>query len=179
MNLNHLLELALSFARVGIGAFGGGFSVLPLIENELVTQMSWITAEEFRNIFALSQVTPGPIAINAATFIGFREGGILGSVVATASMVTAPLILLIITVFVLEQFGEANKSAFKKSMRPAVSALLSLALIPPLLSVYKNGAVTALLFICGVYMVNNIRFFRTYPIVMFLLFGAVGAVLLR
>ena len=177
--MNHLLELALSFARVGIGAFGGGFSVLPLIENELVTQMGWITAEEFRNIFALSQVTPGPIAINAATFIGFHEGGILGAIVATASMVIAPLILLIITVLILEQFGATNKSAFKKSMRPAVSALLSLALIPPLLSVYKNGIVTVLLFVCGIYMIRNIRFFKAYPIVMFLLFGVVGAVLLR
>ena len=177
--MKHLIELALSFARVGIGAFGGGFSVLPLIENELVKRMGWITAEEFDSIFALSLVSPGPIAVNTATFIGFQEWGPIGAAFATASVIIAPLILLIITMFILDQLGETRKSAFKKSMRPAVSALLTLALIPPLLSVYRNGPVAAILFACGFYMVKKIRFFKAYPIAMFLLFGAVGAVLLR
>lgn len=177
--MKHLIELALSFARVGVGAFGGGFSVLPLIENELVIRMGWITAEEFNNIFALSLVTPGPIAVNTATFIGFHEGGILAAFVATASVIIAPLILLIITMFILEQLGEEKKSAFKRSIRPTVSALLALSLMPPLLSVYRNGPVAAILFACGFYMIKKIRFFKAYPIAMFLLFGAVGAVLLR
>ena len=89
-----LLLLALAFARIGIGAFGGGISTIPLIEHELVMNYGWLTLEEFNQVLALAQVTPGPIAINAATFVGYHQAGVLGSLIATLSVASAPLLIL-------------------------------------------------------------------------------------
>ena len=78
-----LLSMFLTFCKIGLFSFGGGYAILAMIQQEVVTKNAWITSSEFADIVAISQMTPGPIAINAATFIGYRQGGILGSVACT------------------------------------------------------------------------------------------------
>ena len=76
-----LLELFISYLKIGFFGFGGGYAMLSLIQNEVVVRHGWITAAQFTDIVAVSQITPGPIAINSATYIGYTVAGFWGSVV--------------------------------------------------------------------------------------------------
>lgn len=172
-----LLLLALAFARIGVGAFGGGISTIPLIEHELVINYGWLTPQEFNQVLALAQVTPGPIAVNAATFVGFHQGGILGSFIATASVVSAPLLVLLCVLLVMKKSSDEKVERFKKSLRPAVGALLTLAVVP-LLKTALSQWQAALLFALGVALFQ-LRIFKNNPPLLFVLFGVVGLFLFQ
>jgi len=88
-----LLQLFLSFSQVGLFSFGGGYAALPLIQAQVVDTRGWLTINEFSDIITISQMTPGPIALNTASFVGNRMAGIPGTVVATLSVVFFPLII--------------------------------------------------------------------------------------
>ena len=89
-----LIQIFLSFLKIGAFSFGGGYAMLPLIEREIVNNHNWITYKEFVDIVGISQMTPGPIAINSATFVGFKVSGILGSITGTLGVVTFSFILV-------------------------------------------------------------------------------------
>ena len=78
-----LLELFLSFLQIGAFSFGGGYAAMPLIQGQVVTLHQWLSMEEFTDLITISQMTPGPIAVNSATFVGIKIAGIPGAVVAT------------------------------------------------------------------------------------------------
>ncbi len=85
-------QLFLTFFKIGLFSFGGGgYAMLPLIQQEMVANSNWLTLSEFIDLVAISQVTPGPIAINAATFVGYKMAGVFGSVAATSGVVTPSL----------------------------------------------------------------------------------------
>ena len=77
------IKLFLSFFQVGLFSFGGGFAALPLIQDQVVDVNKWLTLAEFTDLITISQMTPGPIAINAATFVGIRIAGVLGAIIST------------------------------------------------------------------------------------------------
>lgn len=144
------LTLFFSFFRIGIFSFGGGLAMLPLIF-QTVQQFGFMSAEEFSNLVALSQVTPGPVAVNAATFIGYNFAGVTGAVCATLG-VALPSFLLIITVIkFLDRFNNNKgiEAAFS-GIRPATVGLIAAAaifvgesaLITVENSLILNGAVT-------------------------------------
>ena len=102
--MKKLLELYFSFLKIGLFTFGGGYAMLPLIERTCVENKEWITKEEMVNITVLAESTPGPVAINCATFVGKRQKGIAGAVAATLGMITPSFfIILLISVF-LDRF---------------------------------------------------------------------------
>lgn len=101
-----LAKLLLSFVVIGLGAYGGGLVTIPLIQHELVGQQHWLTVTEMTQMLAIAQMTPGPIAINAATFVGFRLRGIAGAVVATCAVVVPSLIILLALTPVLDRFHQ-------------------------------------------------------------------------
>lgn len=120
-----VLNLFLAFLRVGFFAFGGGLAALPLIEREIVDTYRWLTKKEFLELLTLSQLTPGPIAINAATFTGFKVGGILGAFVATAAFCLPSLLLtLLVATFVHHFRRNPRVEGFLRGLRPALLALL-------------------------------------------------------
>src|SRR5690554_4086258 len=89
-----LINLFLSFFKIGVFAFGGGYAMIPLIEREIVKSNNWIRPSEFIDIIGISQMTPGPIAINSATFVGYKIGGVMGSIFATIGVVGFSFILV-------------------------------------------------------------------------------------
>lgn len=89
-------SLAWSFFKIGLFGFGGGYAILPLIRHEMVDVHGWATLGEFSDMVAISQVTPGTIAINSATYVGLTAGGILGSTIATIMVCLAPFTLVLI-----------------------------------------------------------------------------------
>lgn len=119
------LELYLAFCKIGLFSIGGGYVMLPLIQKEVIERHGWLTIHEFVDLLAVAEMTPGPVAINAATFIGFRTGGLLGAALATAGVVTPSVIIMLLAAAFLRRFYEHRlvRAAFQ-GLRPAVIALV-------------------------------------------------------
>ncbi len=122
-------KLFTTFFKIGAFTFGGGYAMIPLIQKETVENHKWITDEDILEIIAIAESTPGPIAINSATFVGYRTCGVLGSVAATLGVVLPSFVLIYAISFVLRQFQElkAVQYAFH-GIRAGVLALLCKAL---------------------------------------------------
>ena len=99
-----LINLFMSFALIGLGAYGGGLVAIPFIQHELVESRHWLGFNEMARIVAIAQMTPGPIAINAATFTGFRLSGILGAIVATVAVVLPSILIFVLLMPWIDRF---------------------------------------------------------------------------
>lgn len=104
-----MLDLLLIFFKIGCFAFGGGYAVIPLISKYVVEEHAWISTREFIDLISISQMTPGPIAINSATFVGQSVHGILGSILATTGLVLPQFILMMILGYFLFSKGKKFK----------------------------------------------------------------------
>ena len=103
--LKELLTLFLTFAKVGVMTFGGGYAMLPILQREVVENKGWTTDEELTDYFAIGQCTPGVIAVNTATFIGQKRRGILGGIVATLGVVFPSLVIIAALAGVIDAFS--------------------------------------------------------------------------
>ena len=128
--LSRILTLFLTFLKIGAFTFGGGYAMIPLIQKEVVDNKKWITDQDILDIIAIAESTPGPIAINSATFIGYRVAGFFGSFFATLGVVIPSFIIIILISFVLRQFEALKtvKYAFM-GIRAGVLALIAKALV--------------------------------------------------
>lgn len=140
-----LVTLFWSFFQIGLFSIGGGYAALPLIQNQVVDIHGWLTMTELADVVTLSQMTPGPIAINAASFIGIRMGGIPGAVIATLGCVTPSVVLSLILAYVYYHYrGLTSFQGVMNGLRPAVVALISSAGVSlVLLAFWKGEAITA------------------------------------
>ena len=125
-----ILKLFTTFFRIGAFTFGGGYAMIPLIQKETVETHKWITDDDILEIIAIAESTPGPIAINSATFVGYRVAGVFGSMAATLGVVLPSFIIISIIALVLNEFQhiQAVKYAFW-GIRAGVLALVLKALI--------------------------------------------------
>lgn len=157
-----LWELYVSFLKIGGLTFGGGLAMLPMLQRELVTKHRWVNEEELLDIYAIGQVTPGIIAINTASLIGYKRRGVIGSIVATLGEVTPSLVLITLLASILTQFQEnvLVQHAFG-GIRVAVCALITQSVI----TLYKKSIVDLpTLLLCLATVVGTI-FFNLSPIV--------------
>lgn len=119
------LELFWSFVQVGLFCVGGGYASMPLIQAQVIDVHGWLSISEFIDIFIISQMTPGPIGINAATFVGMKVAGFLGAIVATLGFVTPSFILGIILANLFFKYGNIGViKGILNGLRPAVVALI-------------------------------------------------------
>lgn len=119
------LELFWSFVQVGLFCVGGGYASMPLIQAQVIDVHDWLSISEFIDIFTISQMTPGPIGINAATFVGMKVAGFLGAIVATLGFVTPSFILGIILAKLFFKYGNIGViKGILNGLRPAVVALI-------------------------------------------------------
>ncbi len=123
------LQLFYSFFKIGLFGFGGGYAMLSLIQGEVVTLHGWVSTQEFTDIVAISQMTPGPIGINAATYVGFTAtGSVWGSVIATLAVVLPSFILMLtISKFFLKYQKHPVVVSIFSGLRPAIVGLLAAA----------------------------------------------------
>ncbi len=128
--MKDLWKLFYAFFKIGLFTFGGGYAMLPLIQKEIVEKEKWATEEDVMNYFAVGQCTPGVIAVNTATFVGYKHKGVLGGIAATIGVICPSLIIITILAHFLNQFAEieAVKHAFN-GIRVAVAALVLNAVI--------------------------------------------------
>lgn len=123
--LKNCLLLFLAFFKIGIITFGGGYAMIAIIESELVEKKKWIKKNEFLDVIAIAESTPGPIAINSATFIGYKRGGFFGSLFATLGVVTPSFIIIFAISFVFEKFLSLKYVAYAfKGIQACVAYLI-------------------------------------------------------
>ncbi|MBQ7705779.1 MAG: chromate transporter [Selenomonadaceae bacterium] len=123
-------QLFLEFAKISLVCVGGGYASMPLIQAVVVDNYHWLTLPEFIDVFTISQMTPGPIGINAATFAGMKTAGIGGAICATMGFVTPSLFLCIALAKIIFKYGELGAiHGILNGLRPAVIALIAAACI--------------------------------------------------
>ncbi len=134
-----LIQLFISFATVGLFCVGGGYASMPLIQAEVIDKHGWLTLNEFIDIFTISQMTPGPIGINAATFVGSKVAGIPGSVAATAGFVFPSVIIVLLLGYLYYKYGSVGPiRGILNGLRPAVVALIASAGVNFILLAFWN-----------------------------------------
>ena len=120
------LQLFLSFLQIGLFSFGGGYAAMPLIQGQVVTLHGWLTMSEFTDLITISQMTPGPIAVNSATFVGMKIAGVPGAVVATVGCILPSCIIVTILAWLYLKYRKMELlQGVLKSLRPAVVAMIA------------------------------------------------------
>ncbi|MGN1164318.1 MAG: chromate transporter, partial [Candidatus Ornithospirochaeta sp.] len=134
-----LFDLFVTFAKVGVMTFGGGYAMLPILQREIVENKGWATEEDLADYFAIGQCTPGIIAINTATFVGSKKKGTIGGIVASLGMVFPSLVIITTIAMVLGNFSELEivKHAFS-GIRVAVVVLILNSVIKLMKGAVKN-----------------------------------------
>lgn len=140
------LQLFLSFLQIGLFSFGGGYAAMPLIQGQVVAGHGWLTMSEFTDLITISQMTPGPIAVNSATFVGLKIAGVPGAVVATAGCILPSCIIVTILAKLYLKYRQMDLlQGVLKSLRPAVVAMIASAGILILVTAFwGNSEVIAL-----------------------------------
>ena len=134
-----LLQLFISFATVGVFCVGGGYASMPLIQVEVIEKYGWMSMNEFVDMFTISQMTPGPIGINAATFVGSKVAGIPGSIAATAGFVFPSVVIVLLLAYLYYKYGNVGPiRGILNGLRPAVVALIARAGLDIMLLAFWN-----------------------------------------
>lgn len=121
-----LLELYWCFFKIGLFTVGGGLAALPLIQTQVVGEHGWLTLTEFTDLVTIAEMTPGPIGINAATFVGTRLAGVLGAVVATLGCITGPCVIVSIFAYIYNKYSNLDIiQGILSGLRPAVIAMIA------------------------------------------------------
>lgn len=120
------LQLFLSFLQIGLFSFGGGYAAMPLIQGQVVTAHGWLTMSEFTDLITISQMTPGPIAVNSATFVGLKIAGVPGAIVATAGCILPSCIIVTILAKLYLKYRTMDLlQGVLTTLRPAVVAMIA------------------------------------------------------
>ena len=137
--MNLYCDLFLTFARVGVCTFGGGYAMLPILQREIVEKKKWATEEELSDYFAIGQCTPGIIAVNTATFVGSSQAGILGGIVATLGLVFPCLVIITLIAAFLGNFEHIPAVQHAMSgVNACVVALIAVSVVKLGKSTVKN-----------------------------------------
>ena len=137
--LQTLLELYAAFFRTGLFTFGGGLAMMPMLQKELIEKKHWLTDEDLIDYYAIGQSTPGIIAVNVATFVGYRQAGVLGGIIATLGIISPSIIIITILAGTINSISEYPKvQAALKGINVAVAALLTTVIIKFAKKTIKN-----------------------------------------
>ena len=172
--MNPYLDLYLTFARIGVCTFGGGYAMLPILQREVVENRRWATEDELMDYYAIGQCTPGVIAVNTSTFIGYKTHGILGGIAATAGMITPSLIIITIIAAFIQPFAHLAvvQHAFA-GIRIAVCALV----LQSVWKMAKKGVVDVPTSVILLVTFAAVAFFGVSPVVMVVIAAAAGIII--
>ena len=179
-----LLQLFWSFIQIGMFSVGGGYAAMPLIQNQVVDLHPWLTMTQFADIMTIAEMTPGPIAINAATFVGIRIAGLPGALVATAGCVLPSCVIVLTLAYVYYRYkGLTLVQGVLSGLRPAVIAMIASAGLSLLiLSLYGQRVLPELaglgnldLIAAGIFLCALVALRRWKPSPVWVMFGAGAA----
>lgn len=178
------MQLLVSFFQVGLFSFGGGYAAMPLIQNQIVTMHGWLSMSEFTDLITISQMTPGPIAVNSATFVGIKIAGIPGALIATLGCILPSCIIVMILAKLYLKYRNLDVlQRVLKRLRPAVIAMIASAGVSILVTAFfGEGEVTlaniswlmaAIFLICYILLAKM----RVNPILVMVLAGVLNTIL--
>ena len=183
--MTHLLQLFLSFLQIGLFSVGGGYAAIPLIQNQAVEIHHWLTSAQFLDLATIAEMTPGPIAVNAATFVGLQVAGLPGALLATFGCIFPSLVIVSLLSYVYSRYRQLpTLQSVLSTLRPAVVALIASAGIRMFLQVaFGNTAlslpsqvnIAGLILFAAAFLA--LRRFHLNPIHVMLLCGAAGLLL--
>ena len=174
--MNILLDLFLTFAKIGLFTFGGGYAMISMIENNCVERKQWITHDEMMNVTVIAESTPGPIAINCATFTGYKKAGLIGALVATLGIVVPSFFVIYLISMFLDNFLELTiiANAFK-GIKIAVGILILDAAVTMIKKLHKKKLPRAIMLCsCVVMLFINIFVWNFSSINLMLIAAAVS-----
>ena len=135
------LQLFLSFLQIGLFSFGGGYAAMPLVQGQVVTAHGWLSMSEFTDLITISQMTPGPIAVNSATFVGIKIAGIPGALIATLGCILPSCIIVTVIAKLYLKYREMDMlQGVLNSLRPAVVAMIASAGISILITAFWGSS---------------------------------------
>lgn len=170
------LKLFLSIFKIGTFTFGGGYAMIPLIEEEVVVNKGWISKEEFLDILVVSQSLPGALAVNTSVFLGYKIGGFIGAMVALLAVILPSfLIILIIAVFFMKFRDNYYVNAAFKGITAAVPMLVLIGAISLSKGLEKNIR-TLITIIIGIIA---LAFFNIHPVLVIIISGLYGVIFLK
>lgn len=176
-----LLQLFLSFLQIGCFSIGGGYAAMPLIQEQVVTGHNWITMDEFTDLITIAEMTPGPIAVNSATFVGIRIAGIPGAIVATFGCILPSIVIVSILAWSYYQYKTVSTlQSILSSLRPAVVALIAAAGLSILKTAVFSGQAISIENVSWLQLISFIlaffvlRKYKWNPILVMALCGIVG-----
>ena len=169
-----LIELFWSFCQIGLFSIGGGYAAMPLIQEQVVTKHQWLTMAEFTDLITISEMTPGPIALNSASFVGLRVAGFPGAVVATLGNVLPSFIIVSILAYIYYRFKKISiVQGVIEGLRPTVVALIATAGVGILLTALTGQGyiLNATILIVSLFLLRKVEL---SPIKVIVLSGVVG-----
>ena len=176
------LELFWTFFKIGLFTIGGGYAMLPLIQSETLAH-GWLTQEQMVNFIAVSESTPGPFAVNIATFVGMETGGILGALCATTGVVLPSFIIILIVERCFERYKNSRViGGCMSGMKPAVVGLIAAAVVSVGTTVFFPSGISAAVFTDAASLVSLVifaaalimAFRKVHPIIIICLAAAAG-----
>ena len=181
--MNLYLDLFLTFAKVGVCTFGGGYAMISLIDHECVEKKQWITSDELMDITVIAESTPGPIAINCATYTGYKKAGVAGAIVATLGMILPSfLIILLISTFMEDLLRYPVVANAFRGIRIAVAWLILQAAVKMIRKMLKKtpNKISSMIFVIvfgSITLLCNLLGFRLSTIYLILIAGLTGSYL--
>lgn len=177
------LQLFWSFLQVGAFSFGGGYAALPLIESIIVDQNGWLTIAEFTDLITISQMTPGPISVNSATFVGLSIGGFWGAIFATLGNLTPSIILVTLIAWLYMKYNTIDTlQNVLRTLRPAVIAMIATAGVSIVMTAFWGESAILLsninvvaIFVFGLSLFLLLKF-KMSPILVMVLAGLLNIV---
>ncbi len=172
----HLINVFLEFFKIGAVTFGGGPAMLPILKRELVTNLHWVTMKQFLYFISVSQVTPGPISVNMATFVGYEVGGVFGAITATTGVAMPSFVIIsVIAVSLKKISSSAVYRAFIAGIKPVIVALL----IGAIYLIAKGGFHTAIPFVMAIIAFFVFTKFKINAFLFLIAMGTIGIFLIR
>ncbi len=171
--MDTLLKLLFTFFKIGLFSFGGGYAMIPFMQREIIEKHQWLNSSEFVDIIEISQMTPGPVSVNSATFVGYKVSGIVGSIFATLGITVISFILVSIASKTMDKFKESKylKAAFL-GMRPVLIALIINAFISLAKDAYVDMKSIIVTLIVGGCLFSK----KIHPILTIVIAGLLGII---
>ena len=180
-----MLEILISFLKIGFSSIGGGYATIPLIQQQVVTIHGWLTIQEFSDIITISQMTPGPLAVNASTFVGMRVLGLPGAIVATLGCVSIGFLLSLSMYRVFTKYYHNNyvKATLQSLKASSIGLITCAALTIILLAIanvqgldFSNGVINGSAILIFVVILFISRKFHLNPITLMITSGIMGLI---
>lgn len=169
-----LLDLYISFFKIGLFTFGGGLAMIPMLEKEIVDKRNWCSTEEIMNYYAVGQCTPGIIAVNTATFVGYKYRGVLGGIMTTLGVITPSLLIITLIATFLKNFA-TNEIVIKalKGLGAGVCGVI----VPAIIKMFKVSIKSTTLAIIAIVSFSAVEFLKV-PVYIIVILGIVTGLIM-